>query len=112
MIDYAPTKEYRRDDETNKMEKSSRSGRGRGSGRHEGRNYDGSGRFNKDNRHNKPYQFMKFAPQVEGEPPPPTFASVKDAIVLYFKRIKQIDVAVSIDKMALVTINKPISSNK
>lgn len=97
------------------MDKSSRSGRGRGRGRYDGRNYDGSGRFNKGNRSAKPYQFTKFAPQVEGKPPPPTFASVKDAIVLYFKRTKQIDVAVSIDKMALVTINKPtrpISSNK
>jgi hypothetical protein len=51
---------------------------------------------------------MKFAPHGEGKPPPPTFTSVKDAIVLYFKQKQQIDVAVSLDKLTLVTIPQPI----
>jgi hypothetical protein len=90
------------------------SGRGRGRGRHNG-GRGNSGRFNQGRRSTKPYQFMKFAIQAEGKPPPPTFASVKDTIVLHFRQKQQIDVAVSLDNMSLVIIKelkRPISKAK
>jgi hypothetical protein len=61
---------------------------------------------------NKIYQLssnmeMKFAPYIPNKARPATYASVKDAIVLYFKKISMIDVAKSIDSMMLVTLTKP-----
>jgi hypothetical protein len=69
--------------------------------RYEGRSNDGT-------RYAKSYHFMKFSPQVEGKPPPPTFASVKGAIVLQFKKESRIDIAVSLDNMKLMSIPEPI----
>jgi hypothetical protein len=83
---------------------------GRGKGRDNVRTNGGrgnGGRYNQGNKPYKSYQFMKFATHVEGKPPPPTFASVKDVLVLHFKQKLQIDVAVSLDNMTMVKIVEP-----
>jgi hypothetical protein len=45
---------------------------------------------------------------VEGKPPPPPFASVKDAIVLHFKKATKIEILTSLDKMQLTTTPEPV----
>jgi hypothetical protein len=83
-------------------------GRGRGSG---GRGYGG---FYSNNRSysqqssTKNQKAKKFATFDNDKPPPATFTSVKDEIVLQFKKFEQNDVATSIEKMKLVTVAVPI----
>jgi hypothetical protein len=82
-------------------------GRGRGSG---GRGYGGRYSNNRSYSQQSSYKSQKvkkFATFDDDKPPPATFTSVKDEIVLQFKKFEQNDVATSIEEMKLVTLAVP-----
>jgi hypothetical protein len=82
--------------------------RGRGSG---GRGYGGrysNNRSYSQQSSTKNQKAKKIATFDHDKPPPATFTSVKDEIVLQFKKFEQNDVATSIEKMKLVTLAVPI----
>ena len=92
------------------MQRTPRGGRGGGRGRQNtGRGFGGKPSIKHiSNKQTAMTKELKFGPFVQGKPPPATYASVKDAIVLHLEKKKMLDVATSIDQMQLVALQPPV----
>jgi HEPN domain-containing protein len=51
---------------------------------------------------------MKFGVFLPNKPPPATYASVKEAIVHHFTKLKQHDIAESLENLVVKQLEKPI----
>jgi hypothetical protein len=91
------------------MDRAPRGGRGRGRGRgNGGRGFSGRSSCNKSYNSTGNIDVLKFGPFIANKPPPATYASVHEAIVLHFMKLKQNDVSTSLEDMEVVTLEKPV----
>jgi hypothetical protein len=91
------------------MDRAPRGGHGRGIGRDNGgRGFSGRSCCNKSYNATGNRDVLKFGPFNANKPPPAMYASVHEAIVLHFMKLKQNDVSTSLENMEEITLEKPV----